>query len=115
MKHQLLALLLGSLLLLGLPAACADTPTLSVLFFFFHRSVFCFLVSVSLIFLFFFNFFFYSGRAYFFDNLFYHFFYRLFFDRFSSRLDHCLFHTDSKESLSALFDDFVFELITGNT
>lgn len=26
MKHQLLALLLGSLLLLGLPAACADTP-----------------------------------------------------------------------------------------
>ena len=33
MKHQLLALLLGSLLLLGLPAACADTPTMTVLMY----------------------------------------------------------------------------------
>lgn len=33
MKHQLLALLLGSLLLLGLPAACADTPTITVLMY----------------------------------------------------------------------------------
>mgnify|MGYP007110819508 CR=1 FL=1 len=33
MKHQLLALLLGSLLLLELPAACADTPTMTVLMY----------------------------------------------------------------------------------